>query len=137
MLAPKQVVEAAGHIDILINNAGVIIASPIVETDNAAARRLFDVNYWGLLSMCQVGLALLLLHHPCTQPAWCPACMRLDISRACMHACGVPTPRAMRALYSPMPCVCPGRRQGCYPWAMHSCMLLHMACVCGATRALR
>jgi len=42
-------------LDVLINNAGHGAApNPLVDVDLDAGRRMFDVNFWGVLSMVQV-----------------------------------------------------------------------------------
>ena len=46
-------VEALGHIDILINNAAVFTASPIIEIDRADYERVFDINVSGTLFTMQ------------------------------------------------------------------------------------
>lgn len=46
-------VEAFGRIDILINNAAVFTAAPIVEIDRDDYTRLFDINVSGTLFMMQ------------------------------------------------------------------------------------
>ncbi|KAF2014391.1 NAD(P)-binding protein [Aaosphaeria arxii CBS 175.79] len=40
-----------GRLDILVNNAGIVYTMPAVDTDIAHAKRLFDVNFFGPLSM--------------------------------------------------------------------------------------
>lgn len=40
-----------GKLDILINNAGVGAAGPLIEADLATARKLYDVNVLGLLAV--------------------------------------------------------------------------------------
>lgn len=37
----------------LVNNAGVGLGSPVEFEDEAKARHLFDVNYWGVLRVTQ------------------------------------------------------------------------------------
>ncbi|MEL6997890.1 MAG: L-iditol 2-dehydrogenase [Pseudomonadota bacterium] len=46
-------VEAHGQIDILINNAAIFTAAPIVEIDRADYARVFDINVAGTLFMLQ------------------------------------------------------------------------------------
>jgi NAD(P)-dependent dehydrogenase (short-subunit alcohol dehydrogenase family) len=45
--------ETGGTLDYLFNNAGVVYRSAAVETDDRMARRLFDVNFWGVVDMCR------------------------------------------------------------------------------------
>ena len=51
--AVAQTVAAFGHIDILINNAAIFSAAPIVEIDRADYARVFDINVGGTLFMMQ------------------------------------------------------------------------------------
>lgn len=51
--AVAEVVNALGSVDILINNAALFSAAPIVEIDEAQYRRLFDVNVYGPLFTMQ------------------------------------------------------------------------------------
>ncbi|MGN8159217.1 SDR family oxidoreductase [Salinisphaera sp. SWV1] len=46
-------VEAAGAIDVLVNNAGVGAAAPFELTEPALARALFETNTIGAMAMCQ------------------------------------------------------------------------------------
>jgi len=39
--------EVFGRIDVVFNNAGVVMSSEVESADEAAARRVFDVNLWG------------------------------------------------------------------------------------------
>lgn len=52
--------RTGGTLDVLVNNAGVEFNSPLLDTDVAEAKRLFDVNVWGVLAMVQ-GFAPLLI----------------------------------------------------------------------------
>jgi NAD(P)-dependent dehydrogenase (short-subunit alcohol dehydrogenase family) len=45
----RRAIGAFGRIDCWINNAGVAIASPLKTLPEADARRLFDVNFWGVV----------------------------------------------------------------------------------------
>jgi 1-acylglycerone phosphate reductase len=48
-------------LDVLINNAGGgVPTTPLVEADLDAGRRMFDVNFWGVLSMAQAFTPLLI-----------------------------------------------------------------------------
>jgi len=51
--AVTATVNAFGQIDILINNAAVFTASPIVEIERADTQRVFDVNFSGTLFTLQ------------------------------------------------------------------------------------
>lgn len=47
--AVNFVLEKAGRIDILINNAGVSLVGPVEATSDTEAKALFDVNVFGVL----------------------------------------------------------------------------------------
>ncbi|KAI9489335.1 hypothetical protein BDB00DRAFT_843952 [Zychaea mexicana] len=49
----QKVIDEAGHIDILINNAGAPGVDPLLDIDMDDARQCFEVNVFGLLSMCR------------------------------------------------------------------------------------
>lgn len=51
--AVMRTVEAFGGIDILINNAAVFTAAPLVEIDRADFQRVFDINLSGTLFVMQ------------------------------------------------------------------------------------
>lgn len=51
-------VDQAGSIDVLVNNAGFGVPSPIELTETTAARALFDTNTLGTLAMCQALLPI-------------------------------------------------------------------------------
>ena len=48
--AVRQVIDKAGRIDVLVNNAGIGAHGPIEETDDSEAREIFDTNYFGVLN---------------------------------------------------------------------------------------
>ena len=50
--AAKKAVERFGRIDSWVNDAGVVIYAKLVETPEDEHRRLFDVNYWGVVNGC-------------------------------------------------------------------------------------
>jgi NAD(P)-dependent dehydrogenase (short-subunit alcohol dehydrogenase family) len=50
----EQLAKAAGPVDILINNAGVLIAKPLLETSFEEVRRTIDVDFVGALRLIQL-----------------------------------------------------------------------------------
>ena len=48
--------EAFGGVDVLVNNAGVGYFGAIEESDEAAVRRMFEINFWGLSAMTRAVL---------------------------------------------------------------------------------
>ena len=48
--------EAFGGVDVLVNNAGVGYFGAIEESDEAAVRRMFEINVWGLSAMTRAVL---------------------------------------------------------------------------------
>ena len=54
--AVRSVLEKAGKIDILINNAGYSLAGGLEETSVEEARQLFETNFFGVLSVTQAVL---------------------------------------------------------------------------------
>ncbi len=49
--AVEQVISAEGRIDILVNNAGVGYNAVAEDIDIGEAKKVFDVNYWGVIRM--------------------------------------------------------------------------------------
>jgi len=55
--AAIQAAEAAfGHIDVLVNNAGIGYFGAVEESDESEVRKMFDVNFFGLARMIHVAL---------------------------------------------------------------------------------
>lgn len=53
--AYKAVVEMTdGKLDYLVNNAGTGYTTPLAEFDEEKARKVFDVNFWGVLNVTKV-----------------------------------------------------------------------------------
>ncbi|MDX1663453.1 MAG: SDR family NAD(P)-dependent oxidoreductase [Candidatus Promineifilaceae bacterium] len=45
----ETVLAGARRIDLLVNNAGILIVAPAEETSDEAARNLFETNFWGVV----------------------------------------------------------------------------------------
>ncbi len=52
----KARADGAGHIDVLINNAGVMPVGPFLNQSDQAFRSAIEVNYYGVLTGCQLVL---------------------------------------------------------------------------------
>lgn len=57
--ALAEVIAQAGRIDLLINNAGFGISGAAEFTDNADAKRLLDVNLFGVVNGCKAAIPLM------------------------------------------------------------------------------
>lgn len=57
--AVDAVMQAEGHIDLLINNAGFGISGAVEFTDTADAQRLLDVNFFGMVRMNRAVIPLM------------------------------------------------------------------------------
>jgi NAD(P)-dependent dehydrogenase (short-subunit alcohol dehydrogenase family) len=57
-----QAVETYGTIDTWVNNAGVAIAGKLEDLPDEEARRVFDVNFWGMVYGCKAALPHLKRH---------------------------------------------------------------------------
>lgn len=53
------VMEKAGRIDVLVNNAGAALSGAIEETDIEQAKTLFDVNFFGVVRMTRAVLPIM------------------------------------------------------------------------------
>ena len=52
----KARTDGGGHIDVLINNAGVMPIGPFLEQTETAVRSAIEVNFYGVLTGCQLVL---------------------------------------------------------------------------------
>ena len=52
----QKTVEAFGQIDVVINNAGLGVRELMLELDEADARRVMDVNYFGPVALIQAAI---------------------------------------------------------------------------------
>jgi NAD(P)-dependent dehydrogenase (short-subunit alcohol dehydrogenase family) len=50
------VLEREGRLDAVVNNAGIAIAGAVEDTSIEEAKRLFDVNFFGVLRVCRAVL---------------------------------------------------------------------------------
>ncbi len=57
--AVKAAEERFGRIDVLVNNAGIGYFGSLEESDLAEARKMFDINIWGLMDMTRATLPVL------------------------------------------------------------------------------
>ena len=57
--AVEQIIAESGHIDILVNNAGFGISGAIEYTKPEDAKKLFDVNFFGMVNMTHAVLPLM------------------------------------------------------------------------------
>ena len=51
-----EVLKTKGHIDVLVNNAGIVELSVVETTSEALARDTFEANFFGALWMMQAVL---------------------------------------------------------------------------------
>lgn len=52
----RQTLDHFGRIDVLVNNAGVGYFSSVEEGHEPTARRIFDINFWGLINVTKAVL---------------------------------------------------------------------------------
>lgn len=43
--------QTGGRLDYLVNNSGQALVMPCLDTDMEEAKKLFDVNFWGVIAM--------------------------------------------------------------------------------------
>jgi NADP-dependent 3-hydroxy acid dehydrogenase YdfG len=55
----QQIGREEDRLDILINNAGVMLLSPVAEADPGEWQQMLEVNLLGLMNACQLALPLL------------------------------------------------------------------------------
>ena len=51
----ERLAQTAGAVDILINDAGILVAKPLLETSLEEVRRLIDTNFVGVVRLMLVG----------------------------------------------------------------------------------
>lgn len=49
-----EVIERSGHVDILVNGAGINSATPVLEIEDEEFARILDVNLGSILRSCQI-----------------------------------------------------------------------------------
>jgi NAD(P)-dependent dehydrogenase (short-subunit alcohol dehydrogenase family) len=54
--AVSHIIEKEGHIDVLVNNAGIGITGPIEETPNQEIKHAFDTNFYGPINVMKAVL---------------------------------------------------------------------------------
>ncbi|MET1057283.1 MAG: SDR family oxidoreductase [Pedobacter sp.] len=45
----EKIIKAQGHIDVLVNNAGIVLAGPLYSTPVDFAKKQFEVNFFGVV----------------------------------------------------------------------------------------
>jgi NADP-dependent 3-hydroxy acid dehydrogenase YdfG len=52
-VAVQATIEKFGKVDVLVNNAGIGYFGSIEESEEVEVRRMFEINFWGLMKMTQ------------------------------------------------------------------------------------
>ncbi|KAL4909238.1 hypothetical protein BDW74DRAFT_174438 [Aspergillus multicolor] len=52
--------DGTGKLDYLVNNAGLNLNCPALDTDLAYAKKIFDVNFWGMVNVTHTFMPLLI-----------------------------------------------------------------------------
>ncbi|KAH8819429.1 hypothetical protein F5884DRAFT_848752 [Xylogone sp. PMI_703] len=52
--------KTSGRLDCLCNNAGALLMMPLLDTDIQEAKRMFEVNLWGVIAMTQAFAPLII-----------------------------------------------------------------------------
>jgi NAD(P)-dependent dehydrogenase (short-subunit alcohol dehydrogenase family) len=60
--AIRAVTEAAGRLDVLVNNAATSVLAPLEETADAEAHRIFEVNVFGPMRLARAALPVMRAH---------------------------------------------------------------------------
>ena len=50
----ERLAEVAGEVDVLINDAGILVAKPLLETSFAELRKLVDTDFIGVVRLMQL-----------------------------------------------------------------------------------
>lgn len=59
----KARADGSGHLDVLINNAGVMPVGPFLDQSPATIRSAIEVNFYGVLNGCQLALPEMVQRH--------------------------------------------------------------------------
>lgn len=62
----KSALELFGHVDILINNAGVSSRAAVVDTDTKVDRRIMETNYFGPITFTRGKSVCMILYIYCS-----------------------------------------------------------------------
>lgn len=54
-----------GRLDYLVNNAGLFHVMPVLDTDIENAKKVFEVNFWGMLAVTQAFAPLVIAAKGC------------------------------------------------------------------------